>query len=171
MYMSNMALDKLNKKIVQYMSNGTTSYQELARQCNVNRNTIYRRISTMQERGIIKNILHCTIDFEQIGITAITIGAKIPQFNIERAINILATNRNVRWLWRTYGDHNLTLVAFCSKGTEGETIQNVKGILEELDAVHICTAIGFVWEKMSYSPFEEQNEVEITPIVEPPTEQ
>lgn len=161
------ALDELDKKIIQYLSVGTSSYEELARQCNVTRNTVYRRLSVLKNKGIIKNTLNCTVNFDQIDITVATIGVSIPQNNQDKAINLLATNGNVKFLWRTYGTHNITLVAFCEKGREGEIIQDIKGTLEELNAKHICVSVGYVWEKMDNSPFEEQIKLEekITQII------
>jgi len=163
-----MALDDIDRKIIQYLSLGTNSYQELARTCNVTRNTIYRRIAALENEGVIKNTLRCVVNLEQMDLVPVTIGIRIHQTSQDKAINLLTTNKNVRFLWRTYGDHNLTLVAFCPKGKEGEIIQDIRAVLEELDAEHICVSVGFVWEKMSYSPFEEQTEIEqkITKIIE-----
>lgn len=163
-----MVLDSLDRKIIQNLSAGTSSYEELARTCNVTRNTVYRRIAVLENKGIIKNTLHCVVNLEQMDITPVTIGVRIPLINQDRAINLLATNKNVRFLWRTYGDHNLTLVAFCGKGTEGAIIQDIRAVLEELNAEHMCISIGFVWEKMNYSPFDDQSEIEqkITQILE-----
>jgi len=163
-----MALDDLDKKILQYLSAGTSSYEELARTCNVTRNTVYRRIAALENRGIIKNTLHCIVNLERMEITPVTIGVTIPQTELDKAINILATNKNVKFLWRTYGDHNLSLVAFCSKGKEGEIIQDIRAVLEELNAQLIHVSVGFVWEKMNYSPFDDQSEIEekITQIIE-----
>ena len=155
-----MSLDDLDMKILQYLSVGTSSYEELARTCNVTRNTVYRRIATLENKGIIKNTLNCIVNLEQMDITPLTVGAKIPQISQDKAINLLVANHAVRFLWRTYGDHNLTLVAFSSKGKEGKVIQEIRGVLEELNAEHICISVGFTWEKMSYSAFEEQTEIE-----------
>jgi hypothetical protein len=94
-------------------------------------------------------------------ITPVIIGAKISQFNIEKAINLLSKNQSVRFLWRTYGDQNFMLVAFCTKGKEGKIVQDIQGILEEFNAEHICVSIGFVWEKMNYSPFDDQVSIEL----------
>lgn len=155
-----MVLDELDRKIIQFLSYGVSSYQELARTCNVTRNTIYRRIATLENEGIIKNTLHCVVNLDQMDLVSVTIGVKIHQSNQDRAINLLTTNGNVRFLWRTYGDHDLTLVAFCPKGEEGKVIQDIRAVLEELNAEHICVSVGFVWEKMNYSPFGDQTEIE-----------
>jgi DNA-binding Lrp family transcriptional regulator len=162
-----MVIDDLDRKIVQYLSSGTNSYQELARVCNVTRNTVYRRIATLEKEGIIKNTLRCVVNLDKIGITSISIGVRIQEANEDKAISLLATNKNVRFLWRTYGDHNITLVAFCSKGEEGETIRDIRATLEGLKAEHVCVSVGFVWEKMCFSPFNDQSEIEekITQII------
>jgi hypothetical protein len=101
-------------------------------------------------------------------ITAVTIGVTLPQAKQDKAINLLSTNKKVKFLWRSYGDHNLTLVAFCSKGGEGKIIQEIKTILEGLNAELIHVSVGFLWEKMNYSPFDDQLDIEekITPILE-----
>jgi len=99
----------------------------------------------------IKNTIRCIINLEQMDITPLTIGIRISQTNQDKAIHQLKINGNVRFLWRTYGEHNLTLVAFCPKGREGEIIHEIKTILEELNVEHVCVSVGFVWEKMDYS--------------------
>jgi DNA-binding Lrp family transcriptional regulator len=158
--MDNMALDYLDRKIIQYLSSGINSYQELARICAVTRNTVYRRIAALENKGIIRNTLRCIVNLEQMDITPVTIGVRIQQTNINKAIGQLRINRNIRFLWRTYGEHNLTLITFCPKGNEGTIIQDIKAILEELDAEHICVSVGYVWEKMDYTPFGSQPEIE-----------
>jgi DNA-binding Lrp family transcriptional regulator len=157
--------DDLDKKIIQCLSVGTSSYEELAKQCNVTRNTVYRRISALEDKGIIKNTLHCIVNLDQLDITTVTINVKVPQSNQDKAITLLAINKNVRLLWRTYGDHNLILVAFCCRGKEGEVIQELKSLLEELNAESICVSVGYVWEKMSLSPFEEENKENFAQII------
>ena len=145
---------------MQHLSSGTSSYQELARFCNVTRNTVYRRIAALENNGVIVNTLRCVVNLEKIGITPVTIGVRIQQINQDKAINLLASNNYVKFLWRTFGEHNLTLVAFCPQGKEGLLIQDLRAILEDLNAEHICVSVGFAWEKMSYSLFNDQSEIE-----------
>jgi DNA-binding Lrp family transcriptional regulator len=164
-----VVLDSLDKKIIQQLSLGASSYEELARQCNVTRNTIYRRISALEEAGVIKNMLHCIINMEQLEISAVTIGARVPQLNQDKAFTLLALNKDVRFLWRTYGDYNLTLIAFCTKGREGEFIHSIRMVLEGMQAHPICVSVGFMWEKISYSPFgdyAEGKEEQTQPMLE-----
>jgi DNA-binding Lrp family transcriptional regulator len=154
------ALDELDRKLLQILSNGANSYEELAQICNVTRATVYRRISSLEEKGIIKNTIGCTIDFSKIGITPIVIGATIAEANQDKAIILLANNKCVKFIWRTYGDQNLNIIAFCTKGEEGDIIQKINVVLEQTHASNVSVSVGFVWEKMDFSPFDEQVEME-----------
>ena len=138
----------MDKKILRNLSVGTSSYEELARTCNVSRNTVYRRIAALESKGIIKNIIQCSINLEQLDITPITIGAKILQSEQEKAVRLLAVNRNV------------TMIVFCSKGKEGEIIQRMNLILEECNATCVNVSVGISWEKMDLTPFDDRIESE-----------
>jgi len=161
-------IDDLDKRILQILGNGANSYEEIAQLCNVTRNTVYRRISSLENRGVIKNTISCIINLAKIDIIPIIIGAKIEEQRRDKILNLLAINNGVRFLWKTFGDHNISMVAFCSKGEEGDLIHEIKGLLEEYRATNICVSVGFEWEKMNYSPFDKQPEVEarITQIIE-----
>ena len=154
-----MFLDDLDKKMLQYLSVGTCSYEELARLCNVTRNTVYRRISALENKGIIKNVLNCIVNLEQLDISPVCIGARIAQSEQDKALNLLAAHSSVRLLWRTYGDYDFHLIAFCAKGKEGHTIQGLRTLLEKLNATNISVSIGFVWEKMDLTPFGEHTQI------------
>lgn len=154
-----MTLDDLDRKIIRDLSSGISSYEELARICGVTRNTVYRRIAVLENKGIIKNTLRCIVNFELLNIKPILIGVRISQINLDKAVHRLAINKSVRFLWRTYGEYNLTLVAFCTEGREGKIIQEIETILEDFDADHECVSVGYVWEKMDDSPFGTPSEI------------
>ncbi len=151
-------LDPIDKTILRYLSAGTSSYEELARICKVTRNTIYRRIAALEKEGIIKNTVGCIINFEKLSLTPVIIGVNVAQADQNRLAILLATNKYVKMLWRTYGDHNITLLAMCPKGTEGNLIQNIKTILEEFNAKNLSISVGFMWEKMDLIPFDDEEE-------------
>jgi len=136
--------------------------------CRVTRNTVYRRIASLENRGIIKNTIRCIINLDQIEITPICIGVTIAQNDQDKAFNLLAAHKNVKLLWRTFGDHNIALLALCPKGKEGEAINSIKAILEELNVSQMCVSVGFMWEKTDFTPFEDQEGIEekITQIIE-----
>lgn len=159
-------LDAIDKKILQHLSSGIKSYDELARMCEVSRNTIYRRIAVLENEGIIKNITKCEINMEKIEISPLIIGVKTSTVAEDRALNLLATHKNVKLLWRTYGDYNISLVAFSPKGSEGLVIESIKTILEDLSSTDICVSVGFVWEKTDFTPIEIQSETSVDQILE-----
>jgi len=90
----------------------------------------------------------------------VCIGVTISQADQDEAFNLLAAHRKVKLLWRTYGEHNLSMVALCPKGGEGEVINSVKAILEKLDVSSIAVSVGFVWEKSDFTPFDESVGIE-----------
>lgn len=96
-----MALDGLDKKILQLLSEGVNSYQDLARTCNVARTTVYQRIAYLQSKGIIQNTVSCTINLNQLEITPVFICAKISLYCQDNAVALLSTFSNVRLLWRS----------------------------------------------------------------------
>ncbi|MFB3890250.1 MAG: winged helix-turn-helix transcriptional regulator [Candidatus Bathyarchaeia archaeon] len=156
----------MDRKILQALSVGTSSYEELARLCNSSRNTVYRRIASLEKRGIIRNTISGTVNFEQLAISPVIIGFSVSQACQDRASNLLATSPNVKFLWRTYGEHDINLVAFCPKGEEGRTIQSIKALLQEFDATDIHLSVGFTWEKADYTPFIDELETVRAEIVQ-----
>jgi DNA-binding Lrp family transcriptional regulator len=155
-----MTLDALDKKIITYLSTGTSSYEELANLCGVSRNTIYRRIVALEEIGAIRNKIRCTINYSFLDITPVFFGAKAPAVELDKTSKLLAANKNVKFLWKTYGNHNIIAVAFCQKGREGEMIQSINAIFESHGLTDIVVSTGFTWEKMDFAPFNAANEIE-----------
>ncbi|MCL5876455.1 MAG: Lrp/AsnC family transcriptional regulator [Candidatus Bathyarchaeota archaeon] len=149
-------MDDLDKKILQLLTVGISSYEDLARSCNVTRNTVYRRIAALEKKGIIKNIIRCNVDFGQLEITPVCVSIKLAQADIDKACCLLSAHKNVRLLLRSFGDHNLNLLAFCPKGKEGEIIQSITSILENFSTTCIDISVGFVWEKTDLTSIEDQ---------------
>ena len=143
-----MPLDDLDKKILQHLSIGICSYEDLANQCKVTRNTVYRRIALLEEKGIIKNTISCIINLDQLDIIPISIYVKINSSEINNACKVLASYKSVRLLFRSFGDHNLNIIAFSQKGNEGKIIQTINRILEDFTVTDIKVSVGFIWEKI-----------------------
>jgi DNA-binding Lrp family transcriptional regulator len=155
-----MAIDHLDRKLLQYLTSGISSYEELARTCNVTRNTVYRRIATLERKGIIKNTIKCNVNLDVLGITPIFIGIKVTQTELNKACQSLSSHKNVRLLLRSYGNHNLNLIAFCLKGMEGRVIQSITTILEACNATDVEISVGFIWEKSDLNTIEDQFEID-----------
>jgi DNA-binding Lrp family transcriptional regulator len=153
-----MNLDSLDKNIVQCLSQGVYSYEQLAEKCNVTRNTKYRRITALEQQGILRNLTKCTVNYDKLNLSILCISAKITHANKEQAYANLKANPYVKLLWRCYGNHaNTLIVLFCPKGNEGQVIQDITAILEDYHAENVQTMVGFTWEKLDFSPFAESD--------------
>src|SRR3990172_11783454 len=62
------AIDDLDKHILQQMSRGISSYEDLSRECNVTRSTIYRRVALLEKRGLIRRTTRTVVDYEKLDI-------------------------------------------------------------------------------------------------------
>ncbi len=161
-----MVLDELDKQLLQHLSAGISSYEDLARNCYVTRNTVYRRIAFLEKKGIIKRIVRSVLDYDQLDIAMLCIGANVAEAEQEEASALLQDNKYVKFLWRTFGRNNIVLVVFCSKGSEGEVIHSLTEILEEFGAKTVDVSVGFKLDKMDFSPFPEELEREEEPLLQ-----
>ncbi len=167
-----MIVDDLDKRLLQHLSSGISSYEELARNCNVTRNTVYRRIAVLERNGIIKKTVRSIIDYNQLEIASLCIAVTVAESKQEEALALLRNHKYVKFLWRTFGHHNIVAIVFCSKGKEGEILHDLTKSLEEFGASAIVVAVGFKWDKMDFAPFSEDldKEEEITLMTMPEIE-
>ena len=135
---------------------GISSYEDLARECNVTRNTVYRRMNILEKKGVIQRITRIIPNYDKLDIVAVFVAAEIAEADQERALALIKANPGVKLLWRTYGNHNIIGIAFCSKGEEGQTIRKIKLILERFNAVEIKASVGYAWEKIDFTPFTDE---------------
>ncbi len=161
-----MSVDDLDKKLLQRLSSGISSYENLARECGVTRNTAYRRIASLEKRGIIKRIVHSVIDYNQLDIAMLFIGASVAEAKQEETCALLRNNKYIKFLWRTFGHNNITLMVFCPKEREGEVIHSLTEALEGFGAKRIDVSVGFKLDKMDFSPFPDEIEMEEEPILQ-----
>jgi DNA-binding Lrp family transcriptional regulator len=104
------------KKILHYLSIGANSYDELAKLCNVTRSTVYRRIRKLEKEKIIVHKMKFAVDITKLDITPLAVGINIANRDEEQAIQVLKDLPEISYLWRTYGAHNIALLAMCKKG-------------------------------------------------------
>ena len=148
-------LDDLDKKIISYVCGGIYSYNNLAKQLGVSRATIYRRIERMEESEFITRMVMAIPNFTKLGLTAITIALDISHSDKDRVIEFLKHSPKVKFLWRSYGNFNITAVIICDKGEEGDCISKLRHHLEEM-GVNIRkfeAAVSFAWEKVDLNPY------------------
>jgi DNA-binding Lrp family transcriptional regulator len=148
-------LDKLDRKILQYVCGGIYSYEELGKLCNAGRNTIYRRIDRLEKLDIITRKIVAYPNYEKLNLSAVVIGLNVNTVDLDRAIDFLKKQNHIKFLWKTYGTHDIILMLVCNKGEVGKCIYELKKSLENsgihLNRIDSSTSIS--WDKIDLNPF------------------
>jgi DNA-binding Lrp family transcriptional regulator len=150
---TNPTLDALDKGIIQNMSRGVYSYDELAEKLQVTRSTIYRRISKLEKTHVISKRIMAVPDYTKLDLSAILIGIDIAHEDTAEAVDLLVKQDDVKLVWKTYGKHNLIIAIVCEKGCEGKAIFDLRERLAKLKITGFDYSIGFSWEKVDFSPY------------------
>jgi DNA-binding Lrp family transcriptional regulator len=135
------------------MTKGISSYEDLAKECNVARSTIYRRVMNLEATKIITSQLRVSLDFEKLDLVALHFGINVDSKDEEKTIDTLKKQPNIKMIWRTYGAYNLIAIVICDKGCEGKTIDRIREVLEQLNVKTYEICVGFRWEKVDMTPF------------------
>ena len=149
------AIDDLDRKIVRYICNGVHSYDELGKLCNAGRNTVYRRIDKLEKMGIITRRIMAFPNFEKLNLSAVIIGMDVNPGDLDRTADFLKRQHQVKFLWKTFGTHDLVFTIICDKGDVGTCIYNLKKALEKLEVqpTKFDASTSFSWEKIDLSPY------------------
>jgi len=146
-------LNELDRKIIQEMSKGVSSYKELAERCGVTRSTVYRRVVNLEKAKVIVSQLRVGLNFEKLNLVAVIIEINILPADEDGMIELLKKREDIKMIWRTYGAHNLVVIAGCGKGEEGKTIDRMRELFEKLNVKSYEISVGFSWEKIDMTPF------------------
>jgi len=148
-------VDDLDRKIVRHICNGIYSYEELGKLCSASRNTIYRRIDKLEKMGIIDRRIMAFPNFEKLDLSAVIFGMNVSPKDIDKAINFLKRQHQVKFLWKTYGTHDIVFAIVCDKGDVGTCIYNLKSALQKLDiaTAQLDSSTSVSWEKIDLSPY------------------
>jgi DNA-binding Lrp family transcriptional regulator len=150
---SDMMLDELGKGIIQNMSRGVYSYDQLAEKLHVTRSTIFRRVSRLEKACLITKRIMGFPDYTKLGLSAILIGIDIAHEDIAAALDLLLKENDVKLVWKTYGRHDMVVTMICEKGCEGQAIFDFREKLSKLKITGFDYSIGFSWEKIDFSPY------------------
>jgi len=136
------------------MSNGVYSYDELGKLCKVGRSTIYRRVDKLERMGIITKRIMAIPNYEKLNFSAVIIGMEVSMRDLAKTVSFLKRQNQVKFLWTTYGTHNLVFTILCDKGDVGNCINNLRNALEKLNVTptRFDVSISISWEKMYLSP-------------------
>ena len=148
-------VDDLDRKIVRHICNGVYSYEELGKLCSASRNTIYRRIDKLEKLGIIDRRIMAFPNFGKLNLSAVIFGMNVSPKDIDKAISFLKRQHQVKFLWKTYGTHDIVFAIVCDKGDVGTCIYNLKSALQKLDitTAQLDSSTSVSWEKIDLSPY------------------
>ena len=148
-------VDDLDRKIVRHICNGVYSYEELGKLCSASRNTIYRRIDKLEKLGIIDRRIMAFPNFGKLNLSAVIFGMNVSPKDIDKAISFLKKQHQVKFLWKTYGTHDIVFAIVCDKGDVGTCIYNLKSALQKLDitTAQLDSSTSVSWEKIDLSPY------------------
>ena len=148
-------VDDLDRKIVRHICNGVYSYEALGKLCGASRNTIYRRIDRLEKMGVIDRRIMAFPNFEKLKLSAVIFGMNVSPRDVDKTINFLKKQHQVKFLWKTYGTHDIVFAIICDKGDVGTCVYGLKKALQKLDlaAVRLDSSTSVSWEKMNLSPY------------------
>jgi len=146
-------LEDLDKKIIQSLSSGIYSYEDLAKTLKVTRGTIYRRIAKLEKNKLIEKKIMAIPNYSKLDLSAVFLGIDASYGQSEEIGKLVMNLPTVKGLWRTYGAHQIIAELICEKGCEGSAITNFHKALAGLNAEISHVAIGFDWIKFDISPY------------------
>ena len=137
------------------MCTGLYSYADLAKLCKAGRNTIYRRVKRLEETRVIKRKISALPNFRKLNLSAVVVGLNLEAKDVEKAIDFLKKNRQIKFVWKTYGAHDIVFMIICEKGEEGANIYNLREKLEEIgiQVKRFDTSTSITWEKVDFTPY------------------
>ncbi|MFX1351902.1 MAG: Lrp/AsnC family transcriptional regulator, partial [Promethearchaeota archaeon] len=89
------AEDDIDQKIVKYVCSGIYSYEELAKLCDVSRNTIYRRIANLEKNGTIERRIMAYPNFEKLNLSAVIFGMNVSPKDLDKTVDFLKSQTRV----------------------------------------------------------------------------
>lgn len=129
--LENPSLDMTDKKIIQYVSQGSYSLSELSDLVGVSQNTVYRRINKLKEKNVLKEGYMAIPNYKKIGLSFVLTGMNVKPEDKEKAIKLLKEKNQVKFLWETLGDHDIVADLLCSGSEKVEDIRKLRKELEE----------------------------------------
>ena len=133
-------MDKLDLGVIEILSkNSRTAFMEIARKLKVSESTIRKRVSKLEDEGIIKKY-SLVVDTNKIGVAhRALIGIDATPEKYLDVAKKLAEFEGVRFAASTTGDHMFMLEIWTKTDDE---LRDVSDKLKELEGVtRICPAI------------------------------
>lgn len=147
-------LDELDRKILKHICSGVYSYSQLEKLCDAGRNTIYRRIDRLEKKGIISRKILAFPDYAKLNLSAVVIGLNVKNEDLDKTSEFLRDLNHVKFLWKTYGTHDILLILVCDRGEVGDIIYELKQALVKIgiQPLKFDASTSITWEKIDLSP-------------------
>jgi DNA-binding Lrp family transcriptional regulator len=147
-------LDELDRKILKHICSGVYSYSQLEKLCDAGRNTVYRRIDRLEKKGIISRKILAFPDYTKLNLSAVVIGLNVKNEDLDKTSEFLKDLNHVKFLWKTYGTHDILLILVCDRGEVGDTIYELKQALVKIgiQPLRFDASTSITWEKIDLSP-------------------
>ena len=148
-----MTLDDLDKKILHEVCSGIHSYDDLARELNVTRSTIYRRLENLEKENQITKKIMAIPNFENLNLSAILVAITAAYDEVSQCIQHLKELPNTNLLYRCFGAHQAYAHLICQKGDEAQIIEKIQIALKDQKTISYTISVGFKLEKIDFAPF------------------
>ncbi|MGM0405764.1 MAG: Lrp/AsnC family transcriptional regulator [Thermoplasmatota archaeon] len=146
-------LDDVDQKIMAHLCEGMNSYSKLADKVGVSRNTVYRRVKNLKEKGAIRDKDVTIPDIEKIGYSFALIGMDVSPEDLDEAIDYLKTQDNIKFLWKTFGFYEIIVLIISKQNQLGDSVNEMRGKLESrnIEVRRYGVSPGISWEKLDFS--------------------
>ncbi|MFW5912423.1 MAG: Lrp/AsnC family transcriptional regulator, partial [Candidatus Hadarchaeota archaeon] len=114
----------------------TISYSKLADEVDTSRNTAYRRVKKLREKGILleepmRGRIVNVQKLEKLGISTLLVGLNVSAGDVEIAEDTLMKINQVKVLMESYGSHDFMLLLMLESGTERGYLRDLRERLNE----------------------------------------
>ncbi|MFW6176254.1 MAG: Lrp/AsnC family transcriptional regulator [Thermoplasmatota archaeon] len=128
------SIDDIDKKIISNLCDGINSYKDLAEKLGLSRNTVYRRMKILKEKGVIREEIKIIPDIDKLGYTFITLSINLGNKKyVDEVIDLYNEHEKVTMILETFGHHDIILIAICDDNKTGELVKGLEKVLTDKD--------------------------------------
>lgn len=133
-------IDKFDLQIIKLLSkNARLNYRQLAEYLNTTRQRVSRRLERLEREGIIKKYTIIP-DFDRLGYIYVILGITLtPGTSLDKQIEILKNDEDVKVIERAIGAHNLVVHLLVPKDMKEveKKITEITGRLKNVEKVDV----------------------------------
>lgn len=133
-------IDKADVELIRLLSkNSRYTYKELAEILKTTRQRISRRMDKLEKMGVIKKYTVIP-DFEKLGYVYVILGITLkPGTDVEKIVEALKDDEDVKIIERAIGSHNLVLHIVAPKDMKSieEKIHQISSKIKGIDSMDV----------------------------------